>query len=333
MPAWLGHTSTRVKVLALHILAALPLVAVGITVHPLLAVAAFAVTVSLSVWFFQLVTRPPQRRLLDAVVAWRAGRPFRAAAADLPSEYASLANIIQLTTDRLGEREAELRTATEQQNLLMQEIHHRVKNNLQIVASLLNLQASRIKVPAAQAEFQSARDRVRALATLHRHLYAHGELQTINLREFLTELCGQLFSAFGETPGARISLNIQAPEIEMSSDQAVPLALIVTETVSNAVKFAFPGGRSGLINVDLRSEGGELELIVADDGVGMEAGRTDDVGEGRRDGIGLQLVRGFARQLGGSLNIEDAVGTRYTVRMQLRRDRPVVSSHGVRPAA
>lgn len=203
----------------------------------------------------------------------------------------------------------------------MQEIHHRVKNNLQIIASLLNLQANRIRQPQARAEFQSARDRVRALATLHRHLYAHEELHTINMRLFLTELCGQLFQAMGETEGKRIALSIEAPEVQVSSDQAVPLALIVTEAVSNAVKYAFPHGRRGHVWVHLAAEGDAATLEVRDDGVGIAAGR-EETEAGTRDGLGLTLIRGFARQLGATLTVEEGRGTRYVVRLPLRRERP-----------
>lgn len=220
----------------------------------------------------------------------------------------------------LQRQQASLARAAAQQELLMQEIHHRVKNNLQIIASLLNLQASRIRLPEAKAEFQSARDRVRALATLHRHLYAHGELHTINMREFLTELCGQLFQAMGEKAGERLRLEIDAPELKMSSDQAVPLALIVTEAVSNAVKYAFPRGRRGSISVRLTAGQDQAELTIRDDGVGIPTGRVETEA-GTRDGIGIQLIRGFARQLGATLSVEEANGTRYTVVMPLRRER------------
>ena len=202
----------------------------------------------------------------------------------------------------------------------IREIHHRVKNNLQIVASLLNLQASRIRQPEARAEFQSARDRVRALATLHRHLYAHGEIHTINMREFLVELCGQLFQAMGEAPGRRLHLHIEAPELKMSSDQAVPLALIVTEAVSNAVKYAFPLERSGNVWVCLATDGETAELNVRDDGVGIPAGRVETEA-GTRDGIGLQLIRGFSRQLGATLEVKEGGGTQYVVRLRLRKER------------
>ena len=168
--------------------------------------------------------------------------------------------------------------AVEQQELLMKEIHHRVKNNLQIVASLLNLQAARIRQPEARAEFTSARDRVRALATLHRHLYLQGEVHTIDMPAFLKELCGQLFEAMGETAGKRIQLHIdiEASPLQMDSDKAVPLSLIVTEAVSNAVKYAFPQGRTGTVIVRLTSDAKAAHLVVQDDGVGIPAGRTGD---------------------------------------------------------
>jgi two-component sensor histidine kinase len=259
----------------------------------------------------------PLRRLRTAVTTWQRGAPF-----DLrglryaPTELVDLARSFAQATVSLREREAELARARERQDLLVLEVHHRVKNNLQIVASLLNLQASRIRVPEARAEFQAARDRVRALATLHRHLYSEGELHTINMRSFLMELCGQLFQAMGETEGNRISLTIEAPELRMSPDQAVPLALIVTEAVTNAVKYAFPGGRTGHVTVELSEHDGVLDLVISDDGVGIPAGRTETE-TGTRDGIGLQLIRGFTRQLGASLEIGEGQGTRYAVRLSL----------------
>ncbi len=265
---------------------------------------------------------------------WRAGAPF-----DIRRFHGShrdlrrLAISFKRATLALERQQSRLRAAAVAQELSMQEIHHRVKNNLQIVASLLNLQASRIRLPEARAEFQSARDRVRALATLHRHLYAHGEVHTIDMREFLAELCGQLFQAMGETPGKRLHLHIDAPELMMSSDQAVPLALIVTEAVSNAVKYAFPAGRSGNVWIRLSSTGETAELDVRDDGIGIPAGRVETEA-GTRDGIGLQLIRGFSKQLGATLDVREGAGTQYIVKLPLRKDRvasPVLGAAAVRP--
>jgi len=262
----------------------------------------------------------PLTQLTRAVAHWRATGQFDATLLrDPPSEVRELQASFTAATQALAEHEARHRAAVEQQELLMKEIHHRVKNNLQIVASLLNLQASRIRLPEARAEFASARDRVRALATLHRHLYLQGEVHTINMPLFLTELCGQLFQAMGETAGRRIQLNIQASPLQMSSDQAVPLSLIVTEAVSNALKYAFPRGRTGQVTVRLSSDGETAELVVEDDGVGIPAGKSE-TDTGPRDGIGITLIRGFARQLGGDLSVEEECGTRYTLKMKMIRE-------------
>ena len=336
MHGLIERLSIRSRVLILLLLSMAPLFLVAAATRPMLSLLAVIAGGILTLSVTSAAVVRPHDRLARAIDRWQVGAPFDMTPERLPVELGSLVAAVLRGTARLTEREAALRAATVQQELLMQEIHHRVKNNLQIVASLLNLQASRIKVPAARAEFQSARDRVRALATVHRHLYAHGELHTINLRAFLAELCGQLFSAFGEVPGVRIALHIDAPELQMSSDQAVPLALIVTETVSNAVKYAFPDGRRGNVTVKLTADDETAELAVIDDGVGLEAGQAasgDGVGEGRRDGIGLQLIRGFARQLGGTLSVEDGNGTRYVIRLPLRRERPALAPIGARSAA
>ncbi len=262
----------------------------------------------------------PLTLLNRAVAEWRSSGSFDAVRlGDPPNEVRSLAASFAAAVATLNEQEAKLKLAVEQQELLMREIHHRVKNNLQIVASLLNLQASRIRVPEAKAEFASARDRVRALATLHRHLYSHGEVHTINMPDFLTELCGQLFQAMGEIEGQRIKLTIEASPLQMSSDQAVPLSLIVTEAVSNALKYAFPRGRLGHVLVRLTSEGGVVTLVVEDDGIGVPTGISESE-HGVRDGIGITLIRGFARQLAAELDVDETSGTRYTLKMTIRHD-------------
>lgn len=255
----------------------------------------------------------PIDRLERAVRQWQQGGCFAPDAdASLPTEIETLTLAFSEAVASLDRQSAALRDAAAEQDLLMKEIHHRVKNNLQIIASLLNLQASRIHQPAAQAEFASARDRVRALATLHRHLYSQGTLTAIAMRPFLEELIGQLFEAMGERAGRRLHLSLEAGDLELGSDQAVPLALIVTEAVSNALKYAFPGGRAGHVAVRLGTAGGAAELVVEDDGVGMPA-EPVETETGRRDGLGLQLIRGFTRQLGGTLEVRHDGGTSYRV--------------------
>ncbi len=263
----------------------------------------------------------PLRRLGKGIDQWRAGNKFDLNdIGGLPHEFRSVALSFKKSTLALSRRETELLKAVQRQELAMQEIHHRVKNNLQVVASLLNLQASRIRVPEARNEFQAARDRVRALATVHRHLYAHGEINTINMRVFLIDLCGPLLQAMGQGGDERIRFDIDAPELQMTSDQAVPLSLIVTEAVTNAIKYGFPDGRPGTIAIKLTAESDDVSLDIHDDGIGIPAGRVETEA-GTRDGIGIQLIRGFARQLGATLVVEQEAGTRYLLRMKLRHER------------
>ena len=268
----------------------------------------------------------PLRAVTRSVTQWRRAEAYAPRLTrSTPIELRQLSRAFADATHALSAHEERLRVAESHQALLIKEIHHRVKNNLQIIASLLNLQANRIRQPEARAEFASARDRVRALATLHRHLYSDGELHTLNMRSLLIELCGQLFQAIGEKEGRRIRLEIEAPDIVMSTDQAVPLALVVTEAVSNAIKYAFPGGRSGVVSVRLAEEvEGIAKLVIQDDGIGIPAGRAETE-TGIRDGLGIQLIRGFARQLGATLDVLEgeadaegrSEGTRYTLLVPL----------------
>ncbi|MDJ0390174.1 histidine kinase dimerization/phosphoacceptor domain -containing protein [Roseomonas sp. E05] len=257
----------------------------------------------------------PLRLLAARVRQWRPGAPFRSQPLQgEPDEVRSLERAVADAAQAISAREEELRNALRQRDLLMAEIHHRVKNNLQIVASLLNLQAGRLRDARAKAEFITARDRVQALATLHRHLYTNQTFEMIALRPFLEELGQQLFAALGERPGQRIALVVEADDLEIVTDQAVSLALLVTETVTNAIKHGFPDARSGTVTVTVHAEGEGVTLTVRDDGLGM---KLDDEEAGQ--GIGLTLIRGFAQHLGGEIEIRGEGGTELVLRFTLRR--------------
>ena len=276
-----------------------------------------------------LAVARPLRLLAERVREWRPGAPFSTTPDTVPNghpdEVRRLERAFNDAAVVISTRQDDLRAALRQRDLLMAEIHHRVKNNLQIVASLLNLQAGRLRDPAARAEFGTARDRVQALATLHRHLYTNRTFEAIALRPFLEELCQQLFSALGETPGRRIALVIEAPELEIVTDQAVSLALLVTEAVTNSIKHAFPEDARGTVTIAVRTEpgapgsesedGDDVLLAIRDDGQGME---EDEDGGG---GIGMTLIRGFAQHLGGEIARHPGAerGTELSLRFPLRR--------------
>ncbi|WP_086650297.1 sensor histidine kinase [Acetobacter cibinongensis] len=252
----------------------------------------------------------PLRRLTYSVQKWQMegvfdGRITRA----MPLELQRLGQAFTRATRRLSRHEARLKEAMAHQELLMREIHHRVKNNLQIVASLLNLQAGRISNPEFRAEFALARDRVRALATLHRSLYAEDRLDSLNMSSFLKELCGQTLHIAGEYETGRIDMEISCDDFSMNPDQAVPLALIVTELVTNAIKYAFPDGRSGIISISLTHADKMVTLNIGDNGIGCTPDQCDISGQ---QGIGLKLIKGFARQLNATFVQNCQNGTHYS---------------------
>lgn len=243
------------------------------------------------------VTRPLSR-LRQAVAKWNAGAaPFEIpGSADMPDEIRDLAESFQAGAKALAEREQDLQAAIERAEILAAEVHHRVKNNLQIVSSLLALQAQRVTDSQARVEFEAARDRIGALATLHRHMYAHHDPEAIDLGAFIEELGVQLFAAIGDKPGRRIALDVTAPALRISSDQAVPLALIITEAVSAALKQGFPPGQGGRILINVSADDRRATLAIEDDGV---VPRPDDQ-------LRALLLRGLARQLGAELKREEA---------------------------
>ena len=259
----------------------------------------------------------PLRVLSDRVRRWHPGTAFRPAPPGVePREVREVELAFAASAAALTRREAELEAALGQRDALMAEIHHRVKNNLQIVSSLLNLQAGRIKDPEAAGEFLAARNRVRALATLHRHLYVEKSFERVLLRPFITELANGVFTSHNESPGERITLRLDVADLPISVDQAVSLALFVTEALGNAVEHGFPDETTGTVRLRVAEEDGDAIVTAEDDGTGLPDRAS------RPRGLGLTLMEGFAKQLGGPLAGGRAeppgVGTRWSVRFPLR---------------
>jgi two-component sensor histidine kinase len=256
----------------------------------------------------EIAVARPLRVLAARVRAWTPGQRFSAETGlNDPREVVELGAALASASAVIADRETALRAALGQRDLLMAEIHHRVKNNLQIVASLLSMQAGRLQEPRAIAEFGMARDRVQALATLHRHLYLHQSFERIALRPFLEELCRQLSDAMGRQGEEIFHIEIEADDIEIGSDQAISLALLVTEAVSNAMRHAFPDGEGGNISVALQRSGDHATLRIADDGAGMTPAGEPPAG------LGLKLIHGFAQHLGGEVQIRRDGGTEIRV--------------------
>lgn len=191
-----------------------------------------------------------------------------------------------------------------QRNLLLREVYHRVKNNLQIIDALLLMQGRRIGDPDAKAAIQSLRGRIYALGLVHQQLMGSRDLETFDIAPFLKELSANILEG-GAAGGVVIS--VRAAPISVGLDFALPLGLIATELITNCLKHAFPGGR-GNVEVTLdRLEDGAILLVVSDDGRHAQAKSPDETGQAS---LGMTIVAGLAKQLGGKLTITNSQGTR-----------------------
>jgi PAS domain S-box-containing protein len=202
--------------------------------------------------------------------------------------------------------EEERNVANERYRLLLRELNHRVTNHLQMITAMLKLQAARQQDATARDDFEKAIRRIHTLAGLHSRLYRDDGLGGIDMGAYLTDICDGLRGAV--LPEQRIQLLCTAAPIRLTIDQAVPLGLIVSELATNAAKYAFPADRAGKVVVRLDADGERASLSVADDGVGLPR-TTETTGTG----IGLGMVNGLARQIGGTLTVEGGVGTVYTL--------------------
>ena len=217
-------------------------------------------------------------------------------AAGRPQQYVAIRTDI---TDRKQNSDALLASLREKEALL-KEVHHRVKNNLQVITSLLRLEAGRIEHPVTQGVLREMQGRIRSMSLLHETIYSSGSYAQIDLASYLREVVTQLFRSIDTQPG-RIELNLALAPVRLGLDQAVLCGLIVNELASNCLKHAFPDGRTGAVSVELQTleSGPALRLRVSDNGIGLPA----DVESRREAALGLQLVCDLTGQLQGRLVI------------------------------
>lgn len=211
----------------------------------------------------------------------------------------------------------ELKRALEEKEILLREIHHRVKNNMQVVSSLLSIQESKIDEPASRAVFQESQDRIGALALIHQTLYQSHNLGEIDLQEYSQVLARRLLEVYKNT-GAQVELTVQAQGVSISMDQSVPCGLVLNELISNALKYAFKGRSWGRIEVRAEMDDqDQIVLWVSDNGVGLP---PDFDWEGSPT-LGLSLVKGLVvNQLRGSLTMEGRVGACFHITFPAKLD-------------
>ncbi len=214
--------------------------------------------------------------------------------------------IQDISESRLSEER--VRAALREKEAMLKEIHHRVKNNLQIVSSLLNLQADKVNDGVVFDGLRESQNRVRSMALVHETLYT-GDLGRIDLSEYLSSLCRHLFRSFGvDSSLIRLTLNVSNTSLDL--ERAIPVGLIINELVSNSLKYAFPDGGSGQVQIEfLKMEEGHLSLIVSDDGIGL----SESIDLQQLTSLGLQLVHDLVHQLSGSVTISRGNGTRFCI--------------------
>ncbi len=208
-------------------------------------------------------------------------------------------------------KKAEERTldALREKDILLREIHHRVKNNMQIISSLLSLQSQKFQGPEVVEAFRESQDRIRSMALVHEKLYQTRDLSRIDFSDYIKSLTSFLFKTY-KTDETRIALKLDLDKVFLDINAAVPCGLILNELVLNALKHAFPDERKGKVTVELReSEAGTVRLTVRDDGIGFPEG----IDIAQADTMGLQIVSLLTEQLDGRVEVKRDGGTAFSV--------------------
>jgi two-component sensor histidine kinase len=226
---------------------------------------------------------------------------------------AAIQRVVEQRTADLTKANAVIRDALKEKETLLQEIHHRVKNNLQVISSLINIQLRKLGPGASRDALQECQTRVQAIALIHEQLYQSRDYSRVPFSQYARSLAANVFHAAGVSPGA-VSLEVEVGEVALAVDKAIPCGLILNELITNSLKHAFPQERRGTVRVELdQTATGRVRLAVTDDGVGLPA----DLDFRQSDTLGMQLVCTLAEQLAAKLDVSrTAAGTSFEVVFQ-----------------
>jgi two-component system CheB/CheR fusion protein len=222
------------------------------------------------------------------------------------------AKVMRDITER-KQAEIQNQISLREKEVLLKEIHHRVKNNLQMIVSLISLQSSHLQDPAAIRILDEMHSRVRSIASIHDMLYCSVDLSSIDFSAYLRNIIDNMSRFYDLRPG-QIRLHVSAEETSLDLSRAIPCGLIVNELLTNALKHAFPGDRRGDVRITFRCAEGRCVLEVADNGIGLRS----DVNPGEATSMGLQLVALLVEQLDAKLDVDRANGTRFLISFPIR---------------
>lgn len=223
---------------------------------------------------------------------------------DKPEEISCL---VYDNTER-KEIDRRVRDALKEKEVLLQEVHHRVKNNLQVISSILNLQSGYVTDPHTLEILRESQQRIKSMSFIHETLYRTSDFSNINFSDYLRSLVVNLIQSY-RLQDTTISFNPEIDEVSLNIDQAIPCGLMVNEMISNALKYAFIGRKKGTITVKLKMVDGQVSLVVADDGVGL----PKDFQYEKTDSLGVQLIYTLIEQLDGRIEVEGDKGTQFLI--------------------
>ncbi|HEX7468299.1 MAG TPA: histidine kinase dimerization/phosphoacceptor domain -containing protein, partial [Methanobacterium sp.] len=204
--------------------------------------------------------------------------------------------------------EIQLKNSLTEKEMLLKEIHHRVKNNLMIISSLLNLQSGYIEDKASQNIFKESENRARSMALIHERLYQSTDLKRIDFGDYITSLATELFHTYVSERNL-IELKINVEDILLDINTSIPLGLIVNELITNSLKHAFPNGMKGKINIDFYLKNDHFEFTVKDDGIGF----PEDIDFQNTNSLGLQIVNSLTEQIDGEIKLNKSNGTEFKI--------------------
>jgi two-component sensor histidine kinase len=218
-----------------------------------------------------------------------------------------------MTMDITAQKKAQnqIKRSLQVKDMLLKEIHHRVKNNLMVISSLLNLQSRYIKDEASKSIFKDSQNRARSMALIHELLYQSSDLKRINFGSYINKLTNELFSVYVTDPN-KIKLNMDINDIMLDINTAIPLGLIVNELVSNSMKHAFPNNKQGKIDIKFNLDNGDYTMIISDNGVGF----PQDYNIQNSDSLGLKIVNSLTEQIDGEITIETSNGTKFIIKFK-----------------
>lgn len=240
-------------------------------------------------------TMPYRLRRYDGEYRWLLdnGRPYNDSDGNFAGYFGSCIDI------------TDMKRALDDKDVLLREVHHRVRNNMQLISSLLEMQAGTAQAPEARSKLQETAWRVRSIALAQEQLHEAGNFANVDLGDYIRSLV-QVVGDMQE----RIAFEVEVDQIPFSLDRAVPIGLIVNELLTNALKHAFPGDRAGTVRVEARRErDGTVAVTIADDGVGLPAAESPE----RARSLGFRLVRRLGMQAGAHMSVENAGGTRHRI--------------------